>query len=686
MKKITKIIAILCLLLINITINTKAASNQIILSGTTTIQPGSQFSITVKITNVTNFLGTRSAIEYDSSAFRLDSLKSTYISGTTPASYINLSTGSPLSGTVTLATLTFTATGISAGSSSTIRVNPLDVTYKDSSGNTNETSGSAGSIKITAVAPKSSNNNLSSLKVDGTSVSGFSASKTSYNLGSTDKSSVSVAATSQDARATIRGDGYTKLAYGSNTIRVVVKAENGSSKTYSITINKNDNRSSNNFLSSIELSYGEIQFDKNRNNYTLIVDNDVTKLSVDVVKEDAKATIKNTSLTKELDIYSNIFEFSVVAENNSERVYSINVVRRDADGYAGSLNTNNNLESLSVEGYEFEFNPETLEYELQVEHAVSTLSVNAVVADETASLVLPDSFDLELGENIFDLTVIAQDETQKVYQLRVMRARNLAPLPIDELIPQLDTIEADILNVALVSNSLIDEAMLTKLKTTSKDVAFHVLDENNLSIGYWKLTSDQLSVINTFNPTFRYLSKVPQSLNELLNYAQSLVLTFDHEGEFDQPIKFVLPLQGSMDESYMMNVYYYNEETGKLESVARDLEIVNDEVMWEMNHASIYVITPAILSSSFSFDSMFTNSGILLIGALVLLTLSLLGNLMLLLKVKKLRERLFARNFDSKNKNKENTIEKKIVAQNIETNKNSDSTIKPMDQNKKENT
>lgn len=503
------------------------------------------------------------------------------------------------------------------------------------------------SVSVTAVAPKSTNNNLSALSVDGVSVSGFSASKTTYNLGNTDKTSISVAATKQDASASVSGVGTINLAYGLNTIRVVVKAENGASKTYTINITRNDYRSSNNFLKSIELSQGNLQFDKNRNSYTLIVDHAVTKLTVDVTKEDATSFIKNTSITKDLNIYSNIFEFTVVAENNSKRTYTINVVRRDDKGYAGSLNTDNNLKSLTIEGYTFEFSPDKLNYELEVEHAVSELSINAEVANELASLVLPDSFELNLGENIFDIIVIAQDETQKIYQLKVNRARNLPVLSVEELIAQLGSVEADVLNVAVTPNMTIDSDSLAKLKATGKDVAFYLRDGNNLGVGYWRLKSDQLDLINSFNQNVSYLPKIPTSLNKLLNYAQSTVLVFDHEGKFEQPLNYVLPLEGKFDEGFLLNVYYYNEETAKLELVAKNLAITNDEVTWEMDHASIYVITPATFASNFSFNSLFDASNIILIVALALLTLSLLTNLILLLKVRKLTERLFVRKFES---------------------------------------
>lgn len=88
--------------------------------------------------------------------------------------------------------------------------------------------------QVTVTKPKSSDNTLSDLKVDGTTVSGFSSSKTSYTLKDNSGTSINISATVTDAKASVTGTGSKTLKYGKNTFGVTVTAENGSKKTYNI--------------------------------------------------------------------------------------------------------------------------------------------------------------------------------------------------------------------------------------------------------------------------------------------------------------------------------------------------------------------------------------------------------------------------------------------------------------------
>jgi len=91
--------------------------------------------------------------------------------------------------------------------------------------------------------------NLSALQVNGTTVASFSPDTTSYNLGSvgSSQSSITLTASPDDSKAMLLQDGglltagsptAVNLAYGANTIQVMVVAENASTKTYIIDITR----------------------------------------------------------------------------------------------------------------------------------------------------------------------------------------------------------------------------------------------------------------------------------------------------------------------------------------------------------------------------------------------------------------------------------------------------------------
>lgn len=95
-------------------------------------------------------------------------------------------------------------------------------------------------VTINAPYTASGNNNLSSLSISpGTLSPGFSAGTTSYSASvSNATTSVAVSATAADGKARVAVWGNTGLSVGNNTITVQVTAENGSKKTYTITVNR----------------------------------------------------------------------------------------------------------------------------------------------------------------------------------------------------------------------------------------------------------------------------------------------------------------------------------------------------------------------------------------------------------------------------------------------------------------
>lgn len=85
----------------------------------------------------------------------------------------------------------------------------------------------------------SSNANLINLGIRPHDFSGFRSGTTSYSVTvPADTESVEVYAEAQDSNATISGTGTVNLQEGENTIEVVVTAENGTTKTYTIVITR----------------------------------------------------------------------------------------------------------------------------------------------------------------------------------------------------------------------------------------------------------------------------------------------------------------------------------------------------------------------------------------------------------------------------------------------------------------
>ncbi|MEG0366087.1 MAG: cadherin-like beta sandwich domain-containing protein [Coprobacillus sp.] len=149
------------------------------------------------------------------------------------------------------------STTVKAGSGAfTITVSPVSVSDSSNASNiTGSLSAKSKSISIksastggngttntptTPSAPdtRSKDNTLSSLSVSTGELSpAFSADKTSYSVQLTsDITKMTIEAKTKDSKAKVSGTGEKSLVIGSQTFEVIVTAENGSKKTYAITV------------------------------------------------------------------------------------------------------------------------------------------------------------------------------------------------------------------------------------------------------------------------------------------------------------------------------------------------------------------------------------------------------------------------------------------------------------------
>ena len=130
--------------------------------------------------------------------------------------------------------VTYSFTAKKAGSA-TVTARPVDVA-DFSTGGTFSTSKSI-TIKVSEPVNYSSNNSLSSLSVDGATLS-FSKETANYNISMPKGTTkINIKATAADSKATIAGIGEHNVEEGDNTFNVVVTAENGSTMTYTINVN-----------------------------------------------------------------------------------------------------------------------------------------------------------------------------------------------------------------------------------------------------------------------------------------------------------------------------------------------------------------------------------------------------------------------------------------------------------------
>ena len=208
------------------------------LSGPSTVRAGDTITLSLNVSDSGKY-GLEGTLSYDSSVVSLSDM-SCNVSGWKVESNGNAiiiyddALSNPLGGSATVLTLKFKVnSGVATGTAVNISVNGIVTT----DGSAESSIGTA-SYSTTIAAPLSGNANLSSLSVsEGTLSPAFKAGTTSYSIGEVDYSvsKLNISYKTEDSKAKVSINGN-NLAVGENTVSVVVKAENGATKTYKISV------------------------------------------------------------------------------------------------------------------------------------------------------------------------------------------------------------------------------------------------------------------------------------------------------------------------------------------------------------------------------------------------------------------------------------------------------------------
>ena len=317
----------LVILLFSITTNVKAFSTT--LSGDRQINENATFTITVGVNDASNLWGFRAPINYDSSKLTLVSSTGLNGFGVAVGSSFVADNSSGVNGIKSVATLTFKATSnFKVNESTTISLGSAEGSDGEST-----ITGSGSSITISIAAPKNSNNNLASLNIAGYNID-FSKDKTSYQLTvEYDVTSIAISASAEDSKANISGIGTKELNLYSNAFNIVVTAENGSRKTYTIEVIRKDidgnikELATDNTLSSITIADYNINFNPEIMEYTILL-TDAVMPEINAIANDSNATVTINN-SESIKTGNNIIEISVIAENGAEQIYKINAIYLD---------------------------------------------------------------------------------------------------------------------------------------------------------------------------------------------------------------------------------------------------------------------------------------------------------------------------------------------------------------------
>ncbi|WP_166882133.1 cadherin-like beta sandwich domain-containing protein [Massilia mucilaginosa] len=383
-------------------------------------------------------------------------LSPAFASGTTSytASVGNATTSVAVTPTVSDATASVTVNGVAVTSGNTssaialaVGANTITVAVTAQDGTTVTT------YTVTLTRAGSGDANLSALVLSGGSLSpAFAPSTTSYTMAvAAATGSIVVTPNVNEPNATVKVNGVAvssgnasspiALNTGANAVTVEVMAQNGSTKTYTVTVTRA--MSTNNDLAALALSSGTLNpvFSAAQQTYSATVPNATGSITVTPSVADSSASVTVNGVTVAsgaasgpiaLNIGANIITVTVTAQDGSPRSYNITVTR--------NVSSNADLSALTISSGTLSpvFASATTAYTANVPNATSSISVTPTAASSTitvnnvanASGAASAPLALNVGANVITIVVTAQDGvTTNTYTVTVTRA---AP-PIAEL-------------------------------------------------------------------------------------------------------------------------------------------------------------------------------------------------------------------------------------------------------------
>ena len=342
MKKIYKILLIFISLMFVTSVKAAGTSRITISPSSRTYIVGNTFTVTVNVSATEPMAGLSYTIQYNSSVLSLESTTASTGGARNLDTFMN--------NTTTNVSYTYKFRAKTSGTS-TISVTGAEVRNSNEALNV---STSTATIRVMTQAELeatySSNNNLSSLNVDGYEIEpSFSQDVTEYNVTlKPETEMINVTATKADSTSSINGTGDIAVSEGLNIIKIEVVAQNGNIKTYTINVtvseydpinvlvdgvkytvvrSKKVQTLSNNLFAETEIQIGEYAvpafFNETTNTTLLALKNDVGDISYFIYK--------NGSYTKFNELKLGLVDLMVldtteVPQNYNETEIDINEV------------------------------------------------------------------------------------------------------------------------------------------------------------------------------------------------------------------------------------------------------------------------------------------------------------------------------------------------------------------------
>ncbi len=388
--------------------------------------------------------------------------------------------------------------------------------------------------------------------------------------------SVNIIAKSSDSKQTIEGGGKVFLEYGKNVFDIKVTAQDGSSRVYTLTITRKDDRTGDTTLKSISVSDTTIKYQNGVTDYSATVSRSVDSVLISARTNDPKAYMTGTG-RKNLSIGENHFQLYVTSSNNTQTVYNITITRSTEE--IEKPIQSSKLKILKINNLGIDLSNEKNVFLVGVRNNITELPIEATGESTTASIDITGDKNLKEGINVVKITVKEvitpatenAEEKAETTEYKVIVYRN----------PDNTEVVTDLNKLSTTANPVYYATETAPHNIPASAIEY--INSNNLTLYY--------NVVNIYNGLL-YQAKI--SGVEIAD----LDATFKEEREGSGDYHTTLP-KGTVITLYLgdkykdetnVRVYSYTDNSG-YKLLTDGLTVINGYVEFTLTGDTNYVIT-----------------------------------------------------------------------------------------------
>jgi len=247
------------------------------------------------------------------------------------------------------------------------------------------------------------------------------------------------------------------LDYGMNTVLIKIQNNEGKVRTYTILVNRVDDRTSDNTLSDLSIDVGNIDFNSNKTEYKIEIPVATEKVNVNATIGSDKATFVDGYRPGIVNIEGDttVSFIKVKSETGSTRTYVLTFVKEGTDIIEKK---NLMLSDLVIPGVYVAFEEEIVNYNVSVGYETELINLNYNLKDEDSSATVyfkvkndreykmssNQGIKLDVGENFIEIKIINEDGDESFYRLTVIRKEFGLDISNDTTLKDLSVLGYDI--------------------------------------------------------------------------------------------------------------------------------------------------------------------------------------------------------------------------------------------------